>query len=121
MGQIVYLGKIPLIRYKRSTGFDVKDITVYKGSTGGYVLDFKDITGVIKKRPQNMVDFLAALSSSMGWSTVGQQLTPVQGTVNYIRPVPLQVAIAYWNYWAGKGNRLASTVLQALATCYPVP
>lgn len=94
-------------------------ITAYMLPDGAYTLASSSITKAIHKRRFSLSEFLASKSveslSCLGFSLSEMTEFPTTDSGAGIKPVPLHVAISYWNYWNRKGNRYAITLIEALA------
>ena len=100
---VVNLGDIPL--------------DVYQLPNGDYRLYSASVAQAIDKRRYNLSQFLDGKSpealphKGLNLSQISDVL--VEGQGNSIKPIPVEVAIAYWRYWDKKGNQKAGAIISA--------
>ncbi|HEY9693733.1 MAG TPA: hypothetical protein V6D15_16125 [Oculatellaceae cyanobacterium] len=97
-------------------------LTAYLLPKGEYVLSSNSITGAISKHRKNLGEFLESKSLEAlpckDWKLREIDSIPVAGRGTNIKPVPMHIAIAYWNYWNRRGNCHASALIEALSNGY---
>lgn len=100
---VVKLGDIPL--------------DVYQLPNGDYRLYSASVAEVIEKRRRNLYEFLNGKSPEAlpykDLNLCGISDVLVEGKGNSIKPIPVEVAIAYWRYWDKKGNQKAGAIISA--------
>jgi len=103
---IIYLGSIP--------------IDVYQMPDSSYKLYSESITSAIQRPNNDLLRFLQGKSpQSLPYKNrnlLQEPMIEVEGYGGYIKPIPVELATAYWLYRAIKGNLTAQAIVQASLT-----
>lgn len=103
--RMIHLGEIPL------------DVAMLPD--GSYRLSHTEVTGVVSKPRNSMLRFCRSkyLKSTVGKDIEGYNFTeelPVEGANRPISPVPIEIAVLYWQKCAQEANPRAQALVAAL-------
>lgn len=100
---IIYLGTIP--------------IDVYQMPNGDYELYHESVIDAVDRPRNDLLRFLNGKSLQAlpykGKNWLQKPMIEVEGHGGFIKPIPIEVATAYWFYRAIKGNLKAQALAQA--------
>jgi len=100
---LIYLGHIPL--------------DVYQMPNGQYELYSKGVTDAVNKRHGSLPEFLGGSSLEAlphkGFKLADLEEIEVEGGSFPIKPIPINIATAYWKYQYRRGNQLAGAIVDA--------
>ena len=88
------------------------ELEVYQLPNGEYHLSKTQVGGVIEKHDKSLRQFLEGTSpEALPFKDYDHRQVQVEGTQLMIHSVPLNMAAAYWTYWASKGNTTAMALV----------
>jgi hypothetical protein len=100
---VIYLGSIPL--------------DVYQMPDGSYKLYVESVTAAVSRPNNDLLRFLRGKSPQAlpykDKNLLQDPMIEVEGYGGYIKPVPVDIATAYWFYQAIRGNPIAQAIIQA--------
>lgn len=90
---------------------------VYQLPDGGYKVDAIGVMGAVDKNGNALTKFLTGKSALAlpfnGYNFTQAPSIPVEGNAQFIKPIPIALATAYWLNEATKGNVKAIALVQA--------
>lgn len=99
----IYLGSIPL--------------DVYQMPDSSYKLYIESVTAAIERPSNDLLRFLSGKSPQAlpykDRNLLQEPMIEVEGYGGYIKPIPVELATAYWLYRAIKGNIIAQALIQS--------
>ncbi|MGL4498660.1 MAG: hypothetical protein ACRCU2_06315 [Planktothrix sp.] len=100
---IIHLGTIPL--------------DVYQMPDQSYRLCVDSVTGALEKQRKDLLKFIKGRSKQAlpfkNYALVQAPLVPTDGDELYFKPIPINLATAYWHYHSKKNNDIADALVQA--------
>lgn len=90
------------------------DLEGYQLPDGSYVLSQTNVASAIAKPNRSFIEFLQGKSSQ---ALLYKESTffdvDIEASIKPIKSIPIKAAIAYWTYWAAKGNAKACALVAA--------
>ncbi|HEY9695643.1 MAG TPA: hypothetical protein V6D15_25985 [Oculatellaceae cyanobacterium] len=101
--ETIYLGSIPL--------------DVYLMPDGTYKLYAESVTGVLNQKGIDLIRFMNGRSRQAlpfkGYNLIHAETIEVEGEGGWIKPIPVNLATAFWLYKAIQGDEKAQLLAQA--------
>ncbi|MCU0547686.1 MAG: hypothetical protein MUE44_36930 [Oscillatoriaceae cyanobacterium Prado104] len=92
-------------------------LNVYQLPDGGYKVDPIGVMNAADKKGNALTRFINGKSPLAlpfkGYNFTQAESVPVEGNAQFIKPIPIPLATAYWLYEVSKGNLKAQALVQA--------
>lgn len=97
---------------KSTVNYNGIELEVYQLPNGEYHLSKTQVGGAIGKHDKSLRQFLEGTSpEALPFKDFDHRQVQVEGTQLMIHSIPLNIAAAYWTYWASKGNTIAQALV----------